>query len=113
MFGKRKARYLGEKEVAVSLDEMIEAGKVPVSRRKNVVTFRDAGRPAGTARHTSIEFKDASQIMLVDEAAFLSSKPARINRAGEAEVLELEAAKEQVVADAALDEAKRLYPAAF
>ena len=113
MQGKRRAFYSGEQEPIVTLDQLITAGNVPVSRRGSVITFRSVHQAQGLAHYQQVDFgPDAATVKLVDEAAFLSSKPGRIVL-GEFTVDEKRAAREAKVAAKALAQAKRLYPQAW
>jgi hypothetical protein len=86
---------------------------VPVARRRKgkkefIVSWRTCGPTANSSWVKTID-TDARR-PLVDEIAFLSSKPGHINPAGEIVVDEKRAAKERKKADRAWDRAIKLYP---
>ena len=115
MNGMRKAYYMNEPEEyrATTFDKMITEGYVPIRRRGTIITFRSVTCPAATASFPRVDFGlGADTIKLVDEAAFLSSKPGKVVL-GEFVVDETAAAREATAAKEALAYAKGLYPQAW
>jgi len=107
MKGKRREFYTGENPPPVTFDEMIAAGYVPIRRNGPVVTFRSVTCPTATASFPQVDFGK-----LVDEIAFLSSKPGKVILS-EFIVDEDAAARETTAAKEALAYAKGLYPQAW
>jgi len=113
MEGKRREFYMGENPPPVTFDEMIAAGYVPIRQNGNVVTFRSVICPTATASFPQVDFgPEAEQIDLVDEIAFLSSKPGKVVL-GEFVVDESATAREIAAAKEAMAYAKGLYPQAW
>ena len=113
MKGKRREFYTGENPPPVTFDEMIAAGYVPIRRNGPVVTFRSVTCPTATASFPQVDFgPEADIVKLVDEIAFLSSKPGKVILS-EFIVDEDAAARETTAAKEALAYAKGLYPQAW
>jgi len=113
MEGKRREFYMGENPPSVTFNEMITAGYVPIQRNGAIVTFRSVTCPVATASFSQVDFgPEADTIKLVDETAFLSSKPGKIVL-DEFVVDESAVDRETTVAKEALAHAKDLYPQAW
>ena len=110
--GRQKARYAGEPAREVSFDETVAAGFVPVTQNGSTVTFRSVSQAQANAHYRQVTFDGIGRVALVNEAAFLGSKPGRVV-SGEFKVNETRASREAAQAKQELAQAMRLYPAAF
>ena len=110
--GRQKAQYAGEPTREVSFNEMVAAGFVPVAQNGGTVTFRSVSQAQANAHYRQVTFDGIGRVALVNEAAFLGSKPGRVI-GGEFKVHETHASREAAQAKQELAQAMRLYPAAF